>query len=145
MRSIGSIIVGGRFKEISIELGQCYTPQLNSEKTFGVPLNPNLITRKFILAIGIIALLLAMLMGWATISNGVASRKASTFNSSISVGEPIEAVISRAQKLTPMYIYDSDKHEAFFIFHGFVFSNASCTVKVENGRVISSTYRKAFD
>jgi hypothetical protein len=106
---------------------------------------PRAFRGKLLLATGMIVLVLAIGLGLITVSNDIASQKAFRLNASIIIGEPIDDVISKAKKVTPVFFYDSEKQKAYFVFHGFVFYKASCIVIVENGRVKSNTYIKAFD
>ncbi len=103
------------------------------------------LSRKALISAGVIALLILLLGGWAIASNLQATRRAERFCSAISIGEPVANVINRAKQEKGIIVVDDSPSEVVFIFHGFVFANATCHAGVQNGFVITKKHFPARD
>ena len=101
--------------------------------------------RKTLAFLGAAALLILLLGAWAIVSNGLASRKAERFCSSISIGEPVTNLVARAKSDSGIIVVNDSPSEVVFIFHGFVFANATCHAKIQGGVVISKVHYPARD
>jgi len=84
--------------------------------------------------IAVLILLFASLIGVGLFLNQRAESKAAEFCDAIALGSDHSKSIERAEADGVFY---QDQGTTFrFVFHGWVFNAAYCTVTVENGRVV---------
>lgn len=77
---------------------------------------------------------------WVFSLNAHANRQASNFCKSISIGEPISKVIDRANLANITNFKDESKGKYFFIFQGFASCHPSCSVEVNDDKVVGKAY-----
>jgi hypothetical protein len=89
------------------------------------------------------AFLLFCLIAFLGMARG--SSKARAFCDSIAIGEPVSAVVERARRDDKILILESESGGAFFVFPGFLFARASCSVEAVHGVVVSKSWHPARD
>jgi len=108
-----------------------------------MPLGPT--TKKALTIVGATLLGISLLLNFMLVLNTRATLKAEWLCTSISIGEPIEKVVSRAKRENGILVAEFSDSKVAFLVHGFVFAHASFVVEVDHGLVKSKASHAATD
>jgi hypothetical protein len=95
--------------------------------------------------VGLPALLVIAILGYAQCANGLASREATEFCARARTGDAIAPVVAAGAGLKMRPILDRERSQYIFVFPGFGMDKAVCTITISDDKVQSATARMFYD
>jgi len=97
------------------------------------------VLRGCLLAAGLLVLsmvaVVGLYIGWGLYANERAEKAANALCAGIRIGDPVDAVIAKAQAADPAPRVQSGSEETYFIYQGMIFSARECHVSTVRGRI----------